>query len=91
MGDEIVTIRGRDYRIETMELEYVLDGERKRFKDALVRLRSHIDSLEDTILLGDPCASLRQAVTNAAAQVANHAAAIDALDSVGKERRVEVE
>jgi hypothetical protein len=56
-----------------------LSGERKRFRDAIQRLRSHVDALEDYVAQGCPTTAARQAVTMTAAQVSNHAAVIDAL------------
>lgn len=72
---------------EVVTLKHVLNGERKRLKGSIERLKHHIEALEDTIEFGGWTASTRQAITTTAAQVSNHAAAVDALAFIGTERK----
>ncbi len=56
-----------------------LVGERRRFRDAIERLLSHVDALADAVHHGLPTTSIRQSVTMTAVQATEHAAVIDAL------------
>ena len=66
-------------RIELLETDPRLEGERKRFRSGVVRLRALIDSLEELVEARHPTASMRQAMTTTAIQIGNYAAVIDAL------------